>query len=147
MKKEWNHKFNEKFSLSSITNGINPIINILIESVDRFSFGENLDDGKNDILRSLGPDNYLLMNNKIKTEQDNIINSIEEIVDYNGINNNDVENNNDNSNNNNNSNVNQKENEDNKNKDKNKICGLFSKEDFDIKSEQGNNKVLKGILF
>ena len=75
---------------------------------------------------NIAPNNYLSVNYKSKKETDLInekliINNIEEIIDYNNIDKNNLE----------------KEEENKKNKDKNKnnnkICGVFTKEDFDIK--------------
>ena len=125
-KAEWIDISNDEYIVSSINNGINPIINLLIDSIDKFSFGELLDDDIiNDKIKvNIAPNNYLSVNHKSKKEKDLInekyvINNIEEIIDYNNIN------------------ITHLEKEESKNK-KNKICGIFSKEDFDIKIKLNN---------
>ena len=112
-KEEWLSKDYDSYSISSINNGINPIINILIDSIDRFSFGELLEDEKqNDLIKKNGPDNYLILNNKQNNEQEtNLIENIDEIIYYNN---------------------NAKDLDKEKVDIKNKICGVFTKEDFDI---------------
>ena len=113
-KTEWENSFNEEYSVSSINNGINPIINILIDSVDNFTFGEILEEEKiNDKTNmTIPPDNYLSINNKKELIKENdIITKIEDIICFKN-------------------NISKKQ----ENKNHNKfICGIFTKEDFDIK--------------
>ena len=113
------------FKVFSINNSINPTVDILIESIDRFSFGDESEDEKSgkknngeEKVKKTAPNNYSL----IKTENlfdsnnlDEIINNIEEIISSNNK----------------------------KNEEKNgKICGIFNKEDFEIKldSNKKNHK-------
>ena len=115
VKEEWLSKTYDSYTINSINNGINPIINLLIDSIDRFSFGELIDEEKqSNIIKKNGPDNYLIISHKQNNEQEkNIINNIDEIIDYNNIK------------------KLEKEKLDN-NKNKEKICGVFTKEDFDV---------------
>jgi hypothetical protein len=89
---EWINSSNDEYIFSSINNGINPIINLLIDSIDRFSFGEPLDDDiiNEKIKVNIAPNNYLSVNYKSKKETDLInekliISNIEEIINYNNI--------------------------------------------------------------
>ena len=119
---------NDEFTICSINNGINPIINLLIDSIDRFSFGELLEEEKlNDkILINIPPDNYSSIIHKSNNEKEilikekNIIKNIEDIIDYN----NNIFTNNENTNNN------------------KKICGIINREDFDIKTKINHSKKL-----
>ena len=40
----FDYNIKDEYIISSINNGINPIINLLIDSIDKFSFGEMLED-------------------------------------------------------------------------------------------------------
>ena len=134
---EWNYQLYPKYELTSISNGINPPVNLLIDSIDKFSFGEDsLDCDKHEKkisqlkLKVIGPSNYY--SNKIFNDSNNkndLFNCFDDICnkelsqldfskifdDMNKI----IEN---------------KEKE--KENLKNKICGVFTKEDFDIKINQ-----------
>ena len=117
-KKEWENIFNDTIIVRSINNGIDPIINILIESIDKFSFGEGLDEENvNDLINIYGPNNYLSIIYKQNNEQD-LIKNIDDIMDYNIFNLN------------------------NNKKNEKKICGIVSKEDFDIKIKPKHNNQL-----
>ena len=125
---EWINSSNDEYIFSSINNGINPIINLLIDSIDRFSFGELLDDDiiNEKIKVNIAPNNYLSVNYKSKKETDLInekliISNIEEIIDYNNIDKTNLEKDE------------EKKKDEDEDKNKNKICGVFTKEDFDIK--------------
>ena len=128
-KSEWNYISNDEYILSSINNGINPIINLLIDSIDRFTFGEILNDEIFDdkIKINTPPNNYLSINYKSQKEKDLvnenfIIKNIEDVIDYKNIKNN---------------------NSINKEKsDQNKICEMFTKEDFENKIKLKSNKRL-----
>ena len=108
------------FKLFSINNDINPTVDILIESIDRFSFGdeseeENLskkENGEGKIKKerpnnygAIKTDNNLIESNSKFKDLNSIINNIEEIQ------------------------ILQLE----EKKNKGKICGIFNKEDFEIK--------------
>ena len=111
---------NDEFTITSINNGINPIINLLIDSIDRFSFGELLEDEKlnNKILINIPPDNYSsIIHKSNKEKENNLIKNIEDIIDYN----NNIIINKENNNNN------------------NKICGIIKREDFDIKTKNNHS--------
>ena len=115
-----------KFKIFSINNNINPTVDILIESIDRFSFGEESDDEKSlnkeneeEKKRKDGPNNFgyiksdnnlLESNSKIK-DLNLLINNIEEIKML------CLE----------------------EKKNKGKICGIFNKEDFEIKLDEKKN--------
>ena len=116
----FDYNIKDEYIISSINNGINPIINLLIDSIDKFSFGEMLEDEIqekiNDKMKINDPPNnysyikYILNNDKILIKEKNIINNIEDVIVCD-----------------NNNNLIKEEN------NKNKICGIFTKEDFDIK--------------
>ena len=126
MKSESEINFYPFFKVSSINNNINPSVDILIESIDRFSFGEDIEDEKNNQKlnseeknKKLPPNNYSFIksdnsltesNQKFK-DLNNIINNILEIKLP-------IE----------------------ENKNKGKICGLFNKEDFDLKDDNNKKK-------
>ena len=111
------------FKLFSINNNIDARVDILIESIDRFSFGDESDDekssknengeGKNKKERPnnyglIKADNNLLESNSKLKDLNSIINNIDEIkLLY----------------------LEEKNN-------KGKICGIFNKEDFEIKLDQ-----------
>ena len=115
------------FKLSSINNDINPTVDILIESIDRFSFGdesdeENLSKKENgEKIKKERPNNY----GAIKTDN-NLIESNSKIKDLNSIINNIEE-------------IQLLQLEE-KKKNKGKICGIFNKEDFEIKLDD-NKKI------
>ena len=128
MKSEIENNFYPYFKVFSINNNINPTVDILIESIDRFSFGEESDDdtakkksnGEEKINKS-APNNYSLMKTdniepdiNAKEEDINITDIINNIFDITIIN--EINTNN-----------------------RGKICGLFNKEDFDVKIEKKNN--------
>lgn len=46
MKSEFETNFYPFYKVFSINNNINPTVDILIESIDRFSFGEDIDQDK-----------------------------------------------------------------------------------------------------
>ena len=108
------------FKLFSINNDINPTVDILIESIDRFSFGDESDEENllkkenGEKMKKERPNNY----GAIKTDN-NLIESNSKIKDLNSIINNIEE-------------IQLFQIEENKNK-KGKICGIFNKEDFEIK--------------
>ena len=117
------------YKIFSINNNINPTVDILIESIDRFSFGEDSDDeniSKNEKeeqkMRKNGPNNFgyikagnnlIESNSKLKDLND-IINGIEELKILS---------------------LEEK-------KPKGKICGIFNKEDFEIKLDENKNNKL-----
>ena len=114
------------FKIFSINNNINPTVDILIESIDRFSFGEESDDEKSsnkengeEKKRKDGPNNF----GYIKTEN-NLIESNSKIKDLNSLINNIDE-------------IKMLCLEEKKNKGK--ICGIFNKEDFEIKLDEKKN--------
>ena len=124
--KEENKNFYPIFKLFSINNNINPTVDILIESIDRFSFGDESDDAKNskkdnddEKKRKDRPNNY----SYIKADND-LIESNSKLKDLNDIINNIDE-------------INIFELEGKKNKGK--ICGIFNKEDFEIKLDNKKN--------
>ena len=106
------------YKIFSINNNINPTVDILIESIDRFSFGEESDDEniskkekEEQKMRKNGPNNFgyikagnnlIESNSKLKDLND-IINGIEELKILS---------------------LEEK-------KPKGKICGIFNKEDFE----------------
>ena len=111
------------FKLFSINNNIDATVDILIESIDRFSFGDESDDentskngngeGKNKKERPnnyglIKADNNLIESNTKLKDLNSIINDIEEIQLLN---------------------LEEKNN-------KGKICGIFNKEDFEIKLDE-----------
>ena len=128
MKSEYENNFYPFYKIFSINNNINPTVDILIESIDRFSFGEETDEGnsakKSDMeekIKKSAPNNYGLMKTEnavtesnSKLEDINLNDIINNIFDINIIN-------------------------DMNNKNKGKICGLFNKEDFDVKIENKKN--------
>ena len=117
------------YKIFSINNNINPTVDILIESIDRFSFGEESDDEnvskkekEEQKMRKNGPNNFgyikagnnlIESNSKLKDLND-IINGIEELKILN---------------------LEEK-------KPKGKICGIFNKEDFEIKLDENKNNKL-----
>ena len=117
------------YKIFSINNNINPTVDILIESIDRFSFGEDSDDeniSKNEKeeqkMRKNGPNNFgyikagnnlIESNTKLKDLND-IINGIEELKILS---------------------LEEK-------KPKGKICGIFNKEDFEIKLDEDKKNKL-----
>jgi len=117
------------YKIFSINNNINPTVDILIESIDRFSFGEESDDEnvskkekEEQKMRKNGPNNFgyikagnnlIESNSKLKDLND-IINGIEELKILN---------------------LDEK-------KPKGKICGIFNKEDFEIKLDENKNNKL-----
>ena len=119
MKSELENNFYPFYKVISINNDINPSVDILIESIDRFSFGEDEDDQKligktngEEKIKRLPPNNYCFIkadnildesNQKFK-DLNKIINNILDIKLLNEENNN-----------------------------KGKICGIFNKEDFELK--------------
>ena len=114
------------YKIFSINNNINPTVDILIESIDRFSFGEGSDDEKSsnkengeEKKRKDGPNNF----GYIKTEN-NLIESNSKIKDLNSLINNIDE-------------IKILCLEEKKNKGK--ICGIFNKEDFEIKLDEKKN--------
>ena len=118
------------FKILSINNDINPTVDILIESIDRFSFGEDSGDEKTSKReneegkkKKEKPNNYSLM----KTDN-NLIESNSKLKDLNSIINNIEE-------------IQMIQLEEKKN-NKGKICGIFNKEDFEIKldSKKNNHK-------
>ena len=118
------------FKLFSINNDINPTVDILIESIDRFSFGDESDEENllkkenGEKMKKERPNNY----GAIKTDN-NLIESNSKIKDLNSIINNIEE-------------IQLFQIEENKNK-KGKICGIFNKEDFEIKlddNKKANHK-------
>ena len=126
MKSESENNFYPFFKLKSINNNIDPSVDILIESIDRFSFGEDTEEDKliiktnngEEKIKKLPPNNYLFIktenilyesNPKLK-DLNSIINKISDIKLINEENNN-----------------------------KGKICGLFNKEDFDVKIDKKKN--------
>ena len=124
----FDYNIKDEYIISSINNGINPIINLLIDSIDKFSFGGNVRRWNirkiNDKMKINDPPNnysyikYILNNDKIWIKEKNIIYNIEDVIVYN---------------NNNNNNLIIEEN------NKNKICGILTKEDFDIKIDDNDN--------
>ena len=122
----FDYNIKDEYIISSINNGINPIINLLIDSIDKFSFGEMIEDEIqekiNDKMKINDPPNnysyikYILNNDKILIKEKNIINNIEDVIVCD-----------------NNNNLIKEEN------NKNKICGIFTKEDFDIKIDDNDN--------
>ena len=114
------------FKIFSINNNINPTVDILIESIDRFSFGDESEDEKlskkeneEEKKRKEGPNNF----GYIKTEN-NLIESNSKIKDLNTLINNLDE-------------IKMFCLEEKKNKGK--ICGIFNKEDFEIKLDEKKN--------
>ena len=125
MKSEFETNFYPFYKVFSINNNINPTVDILIESIDRFSFGEDADQDKllqknneEEITKKTAPNNYGFMrtennlnesNSKLQ-DLNNIINNISEIKIMNDLD----------------------------NKNRGKICGIFNKEDFEVKNEKKN---------
>ena len=127
MKSEFTNNFYPFYKVISLNNNIDPQVDILIESIDRFSFGED-SDGENPLSKPGGigeekikkspPNNYsFLKAENILTESNqklqnlnNLINTINEIRIINEEDNN-----------------------------KGKICGIFKKEDFEIKIDKKKN--------
>ena len=120
MKSESENNFYPFYKVISINNNINPSVDILIESIDRFSFGEDFDDDKliqlaNGEIKKQPPNNYgfiksenfLSESNQKMEDLNNIINNIFEIKIINE-----------------------------ENKNKGKICGIFNKEDFELKIDK-----------
>lgn len=128
MKSEYENNFYPFYKIFSINNNIDPTVDILIESIDRFSFGEETDEGNSEKkggegekIKKSAPNNYGLMKTEnvitesnSKLEDINLNDIINNIFDINIIN-------------------------DMNNKGKGKICGLFNKEDFDVKIENKKN--------
>ena len=110
------------YKIFSINNNINPTVDILIESIDRFSFGEESEEGNSakkgggeEKIKKFVPNNYgLITESNSKLEDINLNDIINNIFDINIIN-------------------------DMNNKNKGKMCGLFNKEDFDVKIENKKN--------
>ena len=124
MKSESEINFYPFYKICSINNNINPQVDILIESIDRFSFGEDIENEKNgeEKIKKSPPNNYSFM------KTDNILSeSNQRLKDLNSIINNLIE-------------IKLISEE---NKNKGKICGIFNKEDFELKEE--NNKKKKHI--
>ena len=137
MKSETEYNFYQNFKIFSINNNINPTVDILIESIDRFSFGEESEDEskqkkqeQEEKIKKSAPNNYsfIKIDNPATTgdtnaqpeKLNNMNDIINKILDIKIINDVDDAHNN------------KKIND---NKSKGKICGLFSKEDFDVKIE------------
>ena len=78
-KKEWENIFNDTIVIRSNNNGIDPIVNILIENIDKFSFAEGFEDEINDN-NNIGndPNNYLSVTYKHNNEKE-IIEKIDDI--------------------------------------------------------------------
>ena len=118
-KNEWNYSLHNFFSVSSLNNNINPIIDLLIDSIDKFSFGENesitdktenISNEEKEKLKKISKNNFLHFKQEIFDENlNNKLNEIEDIL----IKNEEIKNN-------------KKDNND-------KICGLFTREDFNVK--------------
>ena len=119
MKSESENNFYPFYKVISINNDINPSVDILIESIDRFSFGEDEADENlikkgngEEKIKKLPPNNYgfikadniLAESNQKFQDLNKIINNILDIKLSNEENNN-----------------------------KGKICGIFNKEDFELK--------------
>ena len=119
MKLEYNTNFYPIFKLFSINNNIDPSVDILIESIDRFSFGNDSEDEKHSkkvkeeekILKT-SSNNYGFFKSDNNINENNITISIENILD--------------------------KKCEE-ENKSRNKICGIFNKEDFEVNIDKKNN--------
>ena len=122
MKSEYENNFYPFYKIFSINNNINPTVDILIESIDKFSFGEEIEEGNSakkgggeEKIKKSSPNNYgLIIESNSKLEDINLNDIINNIFDINIIN-------------------------DMNNKNKGKICGLFNKEDFDVKIENKKN--------
>ena len=56
-KKEWELNVFPGISFSSLNNGINEQINILIESLDKFSFGDDETIENSQLLKKIEPEN------------------------------------------------------------------------------------------
>ena len=86
---EWENK--TLFKIYSVNNGINPIINIQIDNIDRFSFGEEDEEkieknNNNHIIESNIPMNYSFIHyEQINEKEIQIINDIENISDEGGV--------------------------------------------------------------
>ena len=116
---EWNISLHNFFSVTSLNNNINPSVDLLIDSIDKFSFGENesITDKSDNIskeeaekMKKISKNNFL----HFKTENfdenlNNKLNDIEDII----IKNDEIK-------------IDKKDNND-------KICGLFTREDFNVK--------------
>ena len=121
MKSESEINFYPFYKICSINNNINPQVDILIESIDRFSFGEDIENEKNgeEKIKKSPPNNYSFM------KTDNILSeSNQRLKDLNSIINNLIE-------------IKLISEE---NKNKRKICGIFNKEDFELKEENNKKK-------
>ena len=121
LKNEWEWNIYDGFTLSSINNAINKSIDIEIDCIDRFSFGEESIDENDKKKEENKNKNYkgktnILNEDEISKEKE-ILNKINEIVDGGFL----------------------KEIE--KEKNKGKICGLFTKEDFDVTIPKHNNRL------
>ena len=57
-KKEWELNIYPGITFSSFNNGINEQINILIESLDKFSFGEGENIENSELLKKIEPENF-----------------------------------------------------------------------------------------
>jgi hypothetical protein len=80
-KKEWENICNDTIIIRSNNNGIDPIINILIESIDKFSFA-GPEDEINDKSNKCGLNNYLSVSYKQNNEND-IVKYIDDIIENN----------------------------------------------------------------
>ena len=125
MKSEFANNFYPFYKIMSLNNNIDPTVDILIESIDRFSFGEESDGektfpktGGEEKIKKTPPNNYgyikaeniLAESNQKLQNLNNLINKITEIKILSEDNNN-----------------------------KGKICGIFKKEDFEIKIDKKKN--------